>query len=207
MRVYLLVFLCLIVFLSFLSAETITINEIYYTTKNNGNEAQWLELYNSSSQDVDITGWKISTSKNSSNAFLIPAGTIINSKGFLVFAASRDVMASLWGLTKNVIEYGSELTFSETGEDIHLFDATNNEIDVIWYGDGDEMGSSNAASTASFGSSLARSPDGRDTDNPSRDLTERFPTPAQSNNFTGFSQTTWGKIKAIYSIKKKLFGV
>ncbi len=206
MRFYLLVFLSLMVIVFGLSAENLTINEIYYTTRNNGNETQWLELYNSSTQNVDIGGWKIGTSMNPGSAFLIPAGTVINSKDFLVFASSMDVMASLWGLTENVVEYGNKLTFSQTGEDIHLFNATNNEIDVIWYGDGDEMGSSNAANTVSFGSSLARNPDGRDTDNPSRDLTGRFPTPGQSNNFTGFSQGTWGKIKAIYSIKRKLFG-
>lgn len=206
MRNYLLVSLCLIFFISFLAGGNITINECYYTTKTNSNEAQWIEIYNNSSNDIDISGWKLTTSKNLGNAFLIPAGTIINSKDFFIFAASRDVMVSVWGVSKNVIEYEDVLIFSQTGDDIHLFNTTNKEVDAVWYGDGGEMGSNNAANLVSFGMSLARNPDGRDTDDPSRDFTERFPTPGQSNNFTGFTQSTWGKIKAIYSIKKKLLG-
>jgi len=204
MRNYLLVSLCLIAFLSCLAGEDITINEVYYTKKTNTNDAQWLEIYNSMSSDVDISGWKISTSTNLSNAFIIPVGTVVNSKSFFIFAANIDVMASLWGLTKNLIEYGDALTFSETGDNIHLFNNTNNEVDAVWFGNGGEMGSTNAAHTVSFGMSLARNPDGKDSDNPSLDFSERFPTPGQSNTFTGFTQSTWGKIKAIYSIYRKL---
>ncbi len=203
MKFYMFVFLCLITFLSFLAAGDITINEFYYTTRTSGNETQWIELYNSSNSDIDISGWKIGTSKNSSNAFTIPAGTIVNTKDFLILAASSDVMASLWGLIKNVIEYGEAVIIDKTGDDIHLFNNENTDIDAVWFGDGGEMGATNAAHTVSFGMSLARDPDGKDSNNPSMDFTERFPTPCHSNNFTGFNQSTWGKIKAIYSIKKK----
>lgn len=206
MRNYLLVCLFLITFLPVLVAEDITINEVYYTVKNNSDKSQWIELYNNSNTAIDMSGWKISASKDPNTGFLIPGGTIINPKDFFIFAASTDVMASLWGLTKNVIEYGDALTYSQNGDDIHLFDTTSKEVDAVWYGDGGEMGSINAANPVSFGMSLARNPDGKDTDNPSQDFYEHFPTPGQSNSFTGFSQSTWGKIKAIYSIKKKLFG-
>jgi len=204
MKKYLFAFFCLIIFGAYLFAEDVTINEIYYTSKTNTNETQWLELYNSSNSKIDIGGWKIGTSKNPSNAFIIPAGTTINSKSFLVFASSKDVMSSLWGTSKEVIEYGEAMTFEQTGDDIHLFNNTNNERDAVWYGDGGEMGSNNAAHSVSFGMSIARNPDGNDTDNPSTDLSERFPTPGQTNSFTGFTQSTWGKIKAIYSTKRRL---
>ena len=202
MRKYPLVILCLIAFISCLAGGDVVINEIYYTTKTSSNQVQWLEIYNRSYSEINISGWKISTSNDLSGAFLIPAGTTINAKDFLIFAASRDVMASLWGLTDKVIEYGDVLNFSQTGDDIHLLDNTNQEYDVVWYGDGGEAGSTNAANLVSFGTTLARNIDGKDTDNPSHDFSQRFPTPGQSNSFTGFSQSTWGKIKAIYSIKR-----
>ncbi|MCK4233818.1 lamin tail domain-containing protein, partial [candidate division WOR-3 bacterium] len=190
MRNYLFVFLCLITFLSFLFGEDIAINEIYYTTRTNSNETQWIELFNKTSNEIDISGWKLSTSKDGSSAFDIPAGTVIDPKGFLIFAASRDVMVSLWGLTKNVIEYGDVLIISETGDNIHLFDNTKKEIDAVWFGDGGEMGSTNSAMFVSFGMSLSRNPDGKDTNNPSVDFSQRFSTPGHSNNYTGFSQST-----------------
>lgn len=203
MRPYLFVFLIVLLF-SLLAAGDITINEIYYTTKTNGNETQWIELFNDSNSDIDISGWKLSLSESTDQAFTVPAATVINGKDFLIFAASSDVMSSLWGLNKDIIEYGDALDIARTGDDIHLFNENDDEVDAVWFGDGGEMGSGNAASIVSFGMSLARYPDGSDTDNPARDFSERFPTPEQSNSFTGFNQSTWGKIKAIYSIKGKL---
>ena len=207
MRPYLYVFLYILFLFSSLAAGDITINEIYYTTKTNGNETQWLELFNSSSNEIDISGWKLTVSKSTNNAFIIPAGTVINEDDFLIFAASSDVMSSLWGLNTDIIEYGDALDIAKTGDDIHLFNALNEEIDAVWFGDGGEMGSTNAASIVSFGMSLARNPDGSDTDNPLRDFSERFPTPEHSNSFTGFNQSTWGKIKAIYSIRERMLGL
>ncbi len=206
MRPYLCAILIILLF-TFLAAGDITINEIYYRTKTNGNETQWIELYNSSTSELDISGWKLTLSKSTDDAFIIPAGTVLNGKDFLVFAASGDVMSSLWGLNKDVIEYDDALDIEQAGDDIHLFNSLNEEIDAVWFGDGGEMGSANAAPTISFGMSLARHPDGSDTDNPSRDFTERFPTPEHTNSFTGFNQSTWGKIKAIYSIREKLLGL
>lgn len=207
MRPYLYVSLYILVLFSFLAAGDITINEIYYTTKTNGNETQWLELFNSSSNEINISGWKLTVSKSTNDAFIIPAGTVIHEDDFLIFAASSDVMSSLWGLNKDIIEYGDALDIARTGDDIHLFNALNEEIDAVWFGDGGEMGSTNAASIISFGMSLARHPDGSDTDNPLRDFSERFPTPEHSNSFTGFNQSTWGKIKAIYSIRERMLGL
>ncbi len=207
MRPYLYVFLYILFLFSSLAAGDITINEIYYTTKTNGNETQWLELFNSSSNEIDISGWKLTVSKSTNDAFIIPAGTVMNEDDFLIFAASSDVMSSLWGLNTDIIEYGDALDIAKTGDDIHLFNALNEEIDAVWFGDGGEMGSTNAASIVSFGMSLARNPDGSDTDNPLRDFSERFPTPEHSNSFTGFNQSTWGKIKAIYSIRERMLGL
>jgi hypothetical protein len=204
MRKHSYVILLVVLSIAFLAGEDITINEVFYTTKTNTNETQWLELYNKSNSSIDLSGWKVSTSKDGSNAFTIPAGTVLDSKGFLVLAASDDVMSSLWGIVQGIIEYDDALFFEESGDNIHLFNSSNTEIDALWYGDGGEMGTSSSAQTVSFGMSLSRNPDGKDTDIPSTDFLERFPTPTRSNNFTGFSQSTWGKIKAIYSIKKKL---
>lgn len=205
MKKYLFVLFLMLTLVSCVLAHDITINEVYYTVKNNSNKAQWIELYNESDNEIDIRGWKISTTGNPGDGFTIPAGTVIKSESYVVLASSKDVMASLWGLSKNVVEYDEALFFEQSGDNIHLYDSNNNLIDEIWYGTGGEKGSTNAAGTVSFGMSLARNPDGSDTDNPSSDLSERFPTPGNSNLFTGFSQSTWGKIKAIYSIKNKFF--
>jgi len=53
----------------------------------------WVELYNESSEDVDLGGWYLSDKKSKPKKWKIPANTIIPAKGFLLFFCSgRDMV-------------------------------------------------------------------------------------------------------------------
>jgi len=47
---------------------------------------EWIELYNPTSKDVDISGWTISTTHGRTVTITIPKGTIIKGKSYLIIA-------------------------------------------------------------------------------------------------------------------------
>lgn len=52
----------------------------------------WIELYNSSDTEVDLSGWYLSDKENKPEKWKIPPGTLIPAQGFLVFWCSgRDL--------------------------------------------------------------------------------------------------------------------
>jgi len=62
---------------------TIAINEVMAYPPANG--ADWIELYNTSDQAVDIGGWFLSDDADILTKYEIPAGTVIDPNGFVVF--------------------------------------------------------------------------------------------------------------------------
>ncbi len=48
----------------------------------------WLEIYNASNQDIDISGWYLSDKEDSIDKWLIPQGTLLPANGFLTFFCS-----------------------------------------------------------------------------------------------------------------------
>ncbi len=169
------------------------INEVFYdATSGQGAEpyAEWIELYNSSASDIDLSGWMIADDPDpygtSEGRFTFPSGTVLPAGGFLVLAYNADTFATYWDTTGiTVIAYGDSaqyLSLANSGDDIHLFDASRAEVDAMWYGNGGDMGSTGAAPDVSPGHSLARYPDGQDTNDPSADFQDSsVPTPGHPN--------------------------
>ena len=87
------IFSVLFIFTMLTVDAQIVINE--YSTSNlekildNYNKTEdWIELYNTSSVDVDISGWHLSDKTTKSEKWEIPSGTIIEANGFLIFWCS-----------------------------------------------------------------------------------------------------------------------
>ncbi len=83
----------------------------------------WIELYNSSDTQVDLSGWYLSDKESKPEKWEIPAGTIIPAKGFLVFWCSgRDLVRNN--------EYHTNFKLAQTqGDDIVLL--ANADGDVV----------------------------------------------------------------------------
>ena len=86
--------------LSFSLSAQIVINE--YSASNLegfqdsfGKTEDWIELYNTSSESVDIGGWYLSDKESKPTKWEIPQGTVIEGNGFLIFWCSgRDNTAA-----------------------------------------------------------------------------------------------------------------
>ncbi|MFN0127503.1 MAG: lamin tail domain-containing protein [Verrucomicrobiales bacterium] len=95
-------------------------------------EAEWIEIHNSDSVAVDLTGWRI----DEGVAFTFPAVSL-QPGGFLVLAANRDLFLSEHG--GNTIPYtvlgGWSGKLANGGEAIELVDASGARIDRVEYAD------------------------------------------------------------------------
>jgi hypothetical protein len=196
----------------------VVINEVVVWGSTDGDDdLQWVELYNDGPQDVDVGGWIVANSPVQGNAkrrdVVLPEGTLIPAGGYLLLVNDLDdtkdhdgrCFNGLWAVPAGVeaIEYGRQfpqLRLDVQGDDIHLSQDGEQDIDAMWYGDGGEMGRDGAAPDAVAGSSLGRNPNGRDTDNPASDFIKfSHPTPGASNQSAPVTQrSTWGKIKLLF---------
>ncbi len=82
------ILLCL-VFISLKSFTQVKINEYSASNfgatimDNQGNNSDWIELYNASSSSVNVAGWYLSDDPTSPTKYSLPAGTSIAGNGFL----------------------------------------------------------------------------------------------------------------------------
>ncbi len=83
--------------ISFSLTAQVRINEYSASNLNSftdffGKTEDWIELYNTSDVDMDISGWHLSDKEGKPEKWEIPAGTTISANGFLVFWCSgRDM--------------------------------------------------------------------------------------------------------------------
>ncbi len=85
--------LLLLAGISFALNAQVHINEYSASNLNSfldsfGKTEDWIELHNSGSTAVDLSGWHLSDNQNKPTKWVIPAGTSIPANGFLVFLCS-----------------------------------------------------------------------------------------------------------------------
>ncbi|MCK5678703.1 MAG: lamin tail domain-containing protein, partial [Flavobacteriaceae bacterium] len=91
----------------------IKLNEIMSNDVNGGDD--WIEIYNSGSEDKDISGYMLNDAETTSGGWEIPANSIITAGGFLVFHESE------W-------DFGG---VSSSGEWVSMSDASGEQVDNI----------------------------------------------------------------------------
>ncbi|NUP13919.1 MAG: lamin tail domain-containing protein [Polyangiaceae bacterium] len=79
-------------------------------------QEDWLELYNRSSESVDIGGWKITDSEPAVHSFVFPAGTTLDAGQYLVL--DRDAA--------NSFTFGFD---KDPGDQVKLYDGAGNIVD------------------------------------------------------------------------------
>lgn len=114
------------------TVNTITVNEIFYASKDNMNTGDWIELYNYGQRPVDLSYWTLYDSNNDA-AFELPINSIVEAGERVVIADKVDSLAKYqpsWN-GKNLCK----LTFglSEKGDEVHLLNQQMMPVfDVIY---------------------------------------------------------------------------
>ncbi|MFC1683768.1 lamin tail domain-containing protein [Candidatus Zixiibacteriota bacterium] len=196
----------------------VVINEVMYRASADANEdLQWVELYNTGPAEASIAGWILANHPFQGDAksrdLIFPDGIVIPAGGYLLLVNDLDdskdgdgvCFTDRWTVPAGAqaLEYGRDfpqLSFERSGDDLHLSADGQKDIDAMWYGDGGEMSGFGAAPSVAEGSSLGRSPNGQDSDDPARDFMKfAHPTPGASNQSAPVTQrSTWSKIKLLF---------
>ncbi|HEV8607866.1 MAG TPA: CotH kinase family protein [Tepidisphaeraceae bacterium] len=106
----------------------VVINEIFYHAPNDLDDVQWMELFNSGDQPVDISGWSLDQGK----LYTFPKETAIAAQGYVVVAFSTEQFRQNYGITaagpfKRPLKRG--------GEQIELANARGERVDLARYKD------------------------------------------------------------------------
>lgn len=115
-------------------AQDIIINEINYEYDEpfrGYNAKDWVELYNTTSNPVDMSGWVLT---DSDTIFTFPAGLFINPDTYYIAAKDALDFLDAHPTVLEVIE--SDLSFSKNGETIKLYsDSLVTLVDSVAYSD------------------------------------------------------------------------
>ncbi|HZV71517.1 MAG TPA: lamin tail domain-containing protein [Saprospiraceae bacterium] len=132
-QLYILLFAFVIISSYRMNAQII-INEISYNPpESNTDSLEYIELYNSGTGQVDLTGWRFA------GAILdtLPS-TQLNGGEYFVAAIKASAMLAVFGI--NVHQWSSATSnnaLNNTGEAIRLYDDVGNLVDSVKYADND----------------------------------------------------------------------
>lgn len=194
----------------------VVVNELVYDVLDMGGLEtpdifEFIELYNRSAENVDISGWIVRAfDDNVNRAFLVPGGvgsgtTILAPGGYYLIASANVPLptANPPYVYVHILPPGEDTDVLENGPDgIELLDANREPTDTLIYGrrwegtinasapEGAVWGDM-AASDSNDPVSLSRWFDGRDTDDNGRDFGLRPRTPGLDNQGTASIVTSY----------------
>lgn len=152
----------------------IVINELLPDPTGADADQEWVELHNNLGRDVDLSGWVIEAGPSSySTSGVLPAGTIIPANGWIVVGQSALVPDA------DVAAPGFVLGNASTSSDaVRLVNCDGGIVDTVVYGtpntdlweDDDGLVAASLAPKPGEAESIARLPDGTDTDQSGADF-------------------------------------
>jgi len=105
---------------------TVVINEIAWMGTASSYNDEWIELYNNTASNIDITGWRL-TSVDGSPDITFPTSTISTSSFYLIERTDDNTVSDIVADYTGSFGYG----LSNSGEKLELRDVDNNLIDVV----------------------------------------------------------------------------
>ncbi|MDE0860205.1 MAG: lamin tail domain-containing protein [Akkermansiaceae bacterium] len=121
------------------SSGIVVINELHIDEDDKTRRGEFIELYNNSDSEVDVSAWFFSSGINQAGPgpgdpaedFVLPSPTLIPARGYLVIAQDPAVMVSLFGYSGALGPWVGKL--SNKGETVTLNDSSGNVIDKVTY--------------------------------------------------------------------------
>ncbi|MFW5851027.1 MAG: lamin tail domain-containing protein [Bacteroidota bacterium] len=109
--------------------KNIVINEINYKSSDAYDSGDWVELFNSGTQPVDMSGWVISDN-NDNNIAIIPEGSIINAGEYIVCANSPLDFAAQF---PDVSYIYTPLSWGSLFDMVRIYDEYEHIVDSVSY--------------------------------------------------------------------------
>ncbi|MGM7700410.1 lamin tail domain-containing protein [Pseudalkalibacillus sp. Hm43] len=137
------------------ASDELLIQEVYYDAEGSDSAGEYLEIYNTSNETLDISGYIL---KDNYSTFNLPNGTTIDPGQYLVVARDASGFNSLFGFNPDVS--GMNLALGNSGDQVSLQTPSGAEIDFVAY----ENYVSGWNITARTGEAIYRSDVNNDTD-------------------------------------------
>ena len=112
-------------------SDLVVINEINYNSAPTFDSGDWVELYNRRTQSVDLSGWKLQD-KSGTNSFVIPNGTEMAPKSYLVLSSDQLIFQAAFPTVSNR-EGSFNFGFKNGGDAVYLISDDNAIIDSVEY--------------------------------------------------------------------------
>ena len=112
--------------------SVVVITEIFYKPDVKTLPLEFLELFNSSEYDIDISGWKFTDGID----YTFPEGSHIAGDSYLIVAQDKETLISYYGLASSTVYGPYSGKLSNSGEEITLETKYGNIVDYIDYGVG-----------------------------------------------------------------------
>lgn len=108
----------------------VVINEVLpkntqYGADEDGEYDDWIELFNLSNEDVDLSGFFLSDSKKNPTKWKFPSGTVISKNGYLIVWTDGD--------STHVSGLHTNYKLSADGENVVLLTPSQDVIDLVEY--------------------------------------------------------------------------
>ena len=99
-------------------AQSVVINEIMASNNitifdEDGDASDWLELYNTGSESIDITGWYLSDDSLNITKWQFGDAVINPNEYLIVFASDKDTLRSYWHTNFKISASGEEIILSD----------------------------------------------------------------------------------------------
>jgi beta-lactamase superfamily II metal-dependent hydrolase len=148
-------------------SATVLFSEIFYDTPGTDTKEEWIELYNTSSQTVDIGGWTITDNNGTGTTFTIPSGVSLASGAYYTIAINKNGFKKLYGYNPNLA--GAIPSLNNDGDALILQDGSSTVKDTVAWEGGASAGvptgwGSTTLPNASTGYTIVRSNPSTDTD-------------------------------------------
>ena len=117
------------------NAIGIVINEINYNSSESFDPEDWIEIYNNTSETVDIGLWLLKDEEDD-HIFTVPPNTILLPNEYLVFCKDTLRFKSSFS---DVINFMGNMDFGLAGggDIVRLFDSNGSLVDIVEYEDQD----------------------------------------------------------------------
>ena len=117
----------------FIPDTTIVINEINYNSSPDFPAGDWIEFYNSSNRNIDMSGWKFMDSDDE-HLFRFPAGSVLQPDSFYVLCRDSALFTLLFPQVENIAGY-FDFGLNNGGELLRLYNNEDYLVDSLTYSD------------------------------------------------------------------------
>jgi len=159
-------------------ASHLVINEVYYDVglgKGDEPANEWIEIYNASSQPVDLQNWQLCDNQYCRS---ITASSQVLRPGNFAVITNNESTWGYWTMPPEALKVvlSPSLSLGNDGDRVILKDNSGNVVDKMSYGNDSSVFNPPCPDIAA-GHSLERSPAGKDTDTAGDFVDRSSPTP------------------------------